>query len=163
MQISRIAVFLVLAVFIVQCIYFYPVLPNLMASHFDSSGNPDRWITKPFFFLFEAVILFLMLFVFLALPKLTVKIPKNMVNLPNKDYWLTEERSVETCRILAEFNNWFCVGLIMLFFTVNHFVFKANIEKISLPSVAMWLIVLLFIAFTIVWTIVLLLRFRLPK
>lgn len=163
MSVSRIIILVLIGVFILQGIFYYPSLPDVMASHFDGAGNPDRWMTKPVFFVFEAVVLGLMLFVFLALPKLTAKAPKKWVNLPNKDYWLADERCDETYKILAEYNNWFCVGLILLFIAVNHFVFQANIEKTPLPTAAMWIVLITFFLFIIIWTILLLYRFRKPN
>jgi serine/threonine-protein kinase len=134
-----------------------------MASHFNGGGKPNGWMSKDFFFVFEGALLLLIIGISFLLPVLLQKTPYNWVNLPNKDYWLDKERSAETFDKISNYQNWFSVALLILFIAVNQLVFKANLEKIPLPSFPMWTILLLFFAFVIIWLIFYLRQFRIPK
>lgn len=59
----------VLALMAVAAIYYYPLIPNPMPSHFDIHGNPNGWMPKITFFLVMATI---SIFVYLLLTFLPI-------------------------------------------------------------------------------------------
>ena len=69
---------------ITQSIYFYPQLPDITASHFDGSGNPNGWMTREIFVLFYLGMIALLIVIFLIIPKF----PNRLRNIPNRDYWI---------------------------------------------------------------------------
>ena len=87
------------SVFIVVVVYaaihfssYYSQLPAVVASHFDAHGTANGWQTKQAFFsVFVAVTLLGAVLVF-VLPALIAIVPRQFINLPNKDYWLSPER-----------------------------------------------------------------------
>lgn len=163
MRLTQVIIIFLIGVFLAQSVFYYPSLPETMATHFDGAGNPDRWMTKPFFFIFEGVLLFLMIGIFSLIPSLTNRIPTKWINLPNKDYWFADERKEETIIKLKNYNDLISIAILILFIVVNHFVFEANINKQPLPTTTMWIILLSTFGFVTVWLILFLLQFRRPK
>lgn len=105
MRLSRVILVFLIAVFISQCVFYYPNLPEMMATHFNGAGEADGWMAKPNFFLFEVGILLLIVLQFTFMPWLIGKMPKAFINMPNKEYWFAEERRAETLGIIGLFLN----------------------------------------------------------
>lgn len=155
---KAILAFLVIS-FIGQIVYYYPNLPERMASHFNAFGEPDRWMSKSGFMIFESIILLLVIGEFTLLPSLIKNLPDSLINLPNKDYWLAAERRDKTFSILKRFFEIFSILLLMLFISVNEFVFRANLNRQELPNYV-WLILLIFLAVVSYLTIRLSAKFK---
>lgn len=71
-------------------------LPDQVASHFSLSGKPDSYMNRDSFTALK-------LFIFLMIPATFIGVnyligisPKSMINLPNRNYWLSDERKAET-------------------------------------------------------------------
>ena len=83
---------LVLLVAIVQMVWWYPRLPEIVPSHFDGRGQVDGEMAKPAFcFLIGGI----QLLTIIGLPVLGYflkQLPDSLINMPNKEYWLAEER-----------------------------------------------------------------------
>ena len=160
MRLSRIILYFLIGVFISQIVYYYPNLPAVVASHFNGFGEPDRWMTKESFLLFEGLILLLIVFEFTLLPFLIGKMPKHLINMPNKEFWFAEERRAATLEKIRIYFEWFSIALLALFIAVNQLVFRANIDRTNLPSAPMWLILGAFFGFVILWLIVFIRQFK---
>ena len=63
----------------------YPQLPTVVASHFDAHGAANGWQTKQAFFAVVAGVTVLAAFLVFAIPALIAFVPRQYVNLPNKD------------------------------------------------------------------------------
>lgn len=150
--------FLVIS-FIGQIVYYYPNLPERMASHFNAFGEPDRWMSKSAFMIFEFVVLLLVIAEFTILPLLIKSLPESLINLPNKDYWLAAERREKTFLILKRFFEIFSIILLLLFISINEFVFRSNLNKQDLSNFV-WLILLLFLTFFAFLTFRLISKFK---
>jgi uncharacterized membrane protein len=162
MRLSKIILFFLIGLFAAQCVYYYPNLPEIMASHFDGAGRPNGWMSKQSFYIFEGFILGLIVLEFTFLPWIIGKMPNRLINMPNKDYWFAEERRVETIDVIRHFFEWFSAALLALFTAVNQLVFRANINNENLSS-GVWLILGAFLLFVIVWLIKFYRRFRIEK
>jgi uncharacterized membrane protein len=154
-------VFVVLAAF--AAIYFlayYPQLPPVVASHFDALGRPNSWQTKSQFFAIFVVVTLLSFLLVFGVPRLIKILPVQFVNLPNKKYWLGPEQLESS---LAYFSTWFawfgCAVFLVILFTFDYAV-QSNLHPDHRPDPArMWYILVGFMAFTLVWTFRLVLRF----
>ena len=162
MRLSRMILFFLIGVFVSQCVYYYPNLPEIMASHFDGAGKPNGWMSKQSFFLLEVVILGFIILEFTFLPWIIGKMPNRLINMPNKEFWFAEERRAETINIIQHFFEWFSAGLLALFVSVNQLVFRANLTGENLSSYS-WLILGAFLFFVVIWLIKFLRRFRIEK
>jgi uncharacterized membrane protein len=162
MRLSKITLFFLIGVFVAQCIYYYPNLPEIMASHFDGAGVPNGWMSKQSFYILEGFILGLIILEFTFLPWVIGKMPNRLINMPNKDYWFAEERRAGTIDVIRHFFEWFSAALLALFTAVNQLVFRANLNNENLSS-GVWLILGAFLLFVVVWLIKFVRRFRIEK
>lgn len=157
-------VFLLLAVG--AAFYFsslYAQLPEVMASHFDARGVPNGWQTKSAFFGVLIGVSVIAAVVGFGIPMLITALPPQLINLPNKAYWLAPERRSETMNFLNAHFAWFgCALFAVVLFAIN-FAVQANLHPHSPPGAAPFLFVLFgFLAFAIVGTIRVFKRFGPP-
>src|SRR5467141_445300 len=97
-------VFAVLAVG--AAIYFstyYAQLPDVVASHFNGREVPNGWQTKPAFFGLFAAVSVLIAFIGFGIPRIIASVPPQLINLPNKQYWLAAEHLAETMAFLKAY------------------------------------------------------------
>jgi uncharacterized membrane protein len=149
---------------VVECLWFYPLLPARVAVHFGAGGAANGWGTKDSFVTTLAATYCVLVIVFGALPFLFRLIPDSMINLPNKDYWLSPERREETYDRLT--NQVLLIGglTLLLIDTIFYLCFQANMsEKPSLNPDLLWILLGVFFAVTIAWTIRMLRGYRLPQ
>lgn len=132
----------------------YSQLPAVVASHFDGRGAPNGWQTKQtFFFVFVAVSL-LALVVGFAIPRIIAALPMQLINLPNKHYWLAPERREETLEWLKAYFGWFACGLYAVMIVAYDYAAQSNLHPDHPPGVARLVYTLVgFLAFVIVWLV----------
>jgi uncharacterized membrane protein len=160
---AHVVFLLLLAAMLGQMAWYYPRLPERMASHFNVAGQADAFMPKQEFMKMNLMVIGLLASVFLAVPMLVVRMPKGMINLPNKDYWLAPERRSHTDRTIQGFVVGFG-NLMMLFLLV---VFRDAMQASLLPtpqlSNRVWVMLLGLGGFMIYWTMRFMRAFRLPR
>jgi len=153
------AVFLVLCVLsVVQVVYYYPLLPERVASHFGPSGQPDAWSTKQSFITLYLIVMGFLTLVFLGMGFCMSKIPVSLINMPNKDYWLSPGRRQETFDFMSHYFLWFASATLMLMLDMFYQTFQVNLGKansLSHPVASL----AFYIGFAILWSIGLVIRF----
>jgi uncharacterized membrane protein len=140
-------------------IYYYPLLPERVASHFDGSGRPDGWSGKAAFFTIYAGAVILMVIIQTATRLSSTRLPVSLINLPNKDYWLSPERRAESMTVLMKYMTGFWSATLCFLMTTMHLAIRVNLGRSQ--GLGDWFFVLLggYILFTIAWTISLIRRF----
>ena len=83
-------------------LWFWIQAPDVVASHFDSSGQPDDWSSKTST-LAWLVPLGVGLPVLLSIRAIWEKLPKSLINIPSKDYWLEHGEDVFLFDCLMQF------------------------------------------------------------
>jgi len=151
MKLTRIILYFLIGFWVAQFAFYFGNLPEIVASHFNAAGEPDGWMSKSSFAIFEAVILLLIAAEFTVLPLLLEKTPDSLINLPNKAFWLAAERRSETFAVIRSNFEWLAVILLVLFIAVNQMVFQANTQNQNLPEKTVIIVLALFFAFVIVW------------
>ena len=144
---------------------YYSQLPAVVASHFDVHGTANGWQTKQTFFsVFVAVTLLGAVLVF-VLPALMATVPRQFINLPNKDYWLSPERLEASHQFLSTWFAWYGCAVYGVIFIAFDYAVKSNLVPAERPDqTLLWYGLAVFGIFTIVWTIRLMRRFaRVPK
>lgn len=148
---KAIAIFLISG-FAGQIVYYYPNLPEKVASHFNAGGAADGWLSKDSYLIFQLVLLAFAAFFAFIFPILLGRTPAHLINIPHKDYWLAPERRRETLSILRGRSEWFAIALCALLIGINQLVIQANLANRDL-SPASWLLIGAFLLFVIIWSI----------
>ncbi len=163
MQRSALVVFLVLcALCVAHALYFYPQLPDTVASHFGARGEPDNWSGKGTFLGLHLVVMVVTAVTFLGIAWGVPHMPDDMVNLPNKAYWLAPERRQETFGFLSGAFLWFGSATLLLLLDTAHQSFRVHLGRAPALQHA-WLSLGLYVGFTALWCVGLAVRFLRTK
>lgn len=150
---------------IAQSIYFYPLLPEVVGSHYDAVGKVNGTSTKLVYFILYFVTLAISSSFALGFPLLLQHLPTSLINLPYREYWLSSDRLEETLSFFKMHFSWFGVGTTLLIIAIFHLTFLANLSpnkdfNITIPF---WSLLGAFALFVIWWTVVLIRRFPKPS
>jgi len=145
---------------IVQTIYFFPRLPEVMASHFDGLGDPNGWSSKAVFFGIYAGVLLLTIFIFTVVPNKFLHRSRIWMNLPNKEYWLAPERKDQTIEFIRSHLMYFGIVNVLLAIYVVQLVILANFNaQPRLGNTVVWALIIYF-AYVALWLIRFFVRLR---
>jgi hypothetical protein len=147
------------AVFIV---YTGRYLPETIATHFGADNRANGWMSRNGYLLF--VLCFtvgvstLVSFVVSTLPR---KFPQ-WTNVPNRDYWLSDERRAESVRFLSAHGKRLACLMVMMMLGMHYTILLANHMRPPMLPVAIFSSVLIGFALALLWWVVRLYR-RFPK
>jgi hypothetical protein len=103
-----------------------------MASHFGPSGAPDAFMSRDGFVTVMALVCVLPVLLGTALPALIRKMPNAVINMPNKDYWLSPERRERSLSRLSLWLKWLAVPIAALLVLVVDLTLRANLARTGL-------------------------------
>ncbi|HEY6167581.1 MAG TPA: DUF1648 domain-containing protein [Verrucomicrobiae bacterium] len=156
-----IIILLALAVSLVaQAAWYFPQMPERMASHFDASGAPNGWMSKHQFFSFLTGLTGVLMLVFVGLPVVLPKIPTSLINLPHKAYWLAAERRQTTLRFFGEWFLWQGCAMLAFVALVQELVYRANLGDSRHLDGRTWVAAAVFVVWTLGGVGLLLVKFR---
>ncbi len=139
---------------VLQTAYYYPQLPNIVASHFDGVGRANDWSSKNTFFLLYLAMIALIFSIFWGLPLLTQHTSTSLINLPNKHYWLAEGRRESTLRFFQQQMGWFGVATLLMAISVMQLAINTNLNATRyLPGRSFWMILAVYFLYVIGWLI----------
>ncbi len=154
--------FALVALAVIQVIYYYPQMPKVVASHFDGLGAPNDWANKQGFFGLYLAIILMLVAVFEWVPRWSENRGRSGMKIPNRDYWLAPERVEQTKAFFRR--QMFIMGIVHLLLAMYaiQLALLANLDQQPMlhPSIG-WALVLYFI-FLGVWLIHFHLHFRKP-
>ncbi len=132
--------------------------------HFSAGGEPDSFGSKYFYAIMLCLIEFVTFSTFFFVPYITLKIPPRLTNLPNKEYWLSEEnRPALKSKISSSFYE-FGTAFFVFMFAVNFLAIKANLsEPVRLDNRLFNSILIALLLYTAYWFVKFMLAFRIPK
>jgi uncharacterized membrane protein len=148
---------------IIEGLYFYPVIPDCMAVHFNASGTADVWGSKTHFFLTFGVMITMMAVLFGGLGALIRRLPDALITLPNKDYWLAPERREQTHERISD--QLLIIGSLTLLLMDGILYLSLSANLRGGPAISaewLWGMIIVFIIINIVWTVNILRSFRRP-
>lgn len=146
-----------------QHVWYWPQLPERVATHFGIDGKPDDWMSRS---ALTVVFLVLQLGVpvfMLAMTSLAARMSVFMVNIPNREYWLHPERRAATMAHLSSTMTVISILTSLFMSTISHLTFMANKtgDGLTLPLFLTALVIFLIAVFTMagrdMW------HFRRPK
>jgi uncharacterized membrane protein len=144
---------------------YYPLLPDVVASHFNGRGAANSWQTKSAFFGVFVGVSALAAVVGFGVPRIIAVVPAALINLPNKRYWLSPEHLAETTEFLNSYFAWFGCALFLIMILTFDYAIQSNLHPENRPDAArMWYILAGLLTFTVVWIIRMLTKFlRAPR
>jgi uncharacterized membrane protein len=138
---------------LLQARFYASRMPPVMASHFGASGSPNGWQTPSALFVMELFVATLAALLAFAVPRMLSAIPISLINLPNKKYWLADERRESTLAYFRAQFAWFGCALLAFLLFVMELAFRANlVTPHRLNNTAFIAGLIAFLAFTMVWT-----------
>lgn len=146
-----------------QLIYWYPLLPDVVPSHFDGNGNADGSMSRP---AYVALIGALQLLFLVGLPLLGMsigKLPNSMINIPNKEHWLAPERRDQTMTVNLHFLIVFGWMSGWLMFSIFHLTSLVAVEVRETINPEFYFVMGVFVIAMFGAVVWLLLRFRKPR
>lgn len=142
---------------------YYSRLPEVVASHFDAHGVPNGWQTKSAFLGVFVGVTVLAAVVGFGVPRIIAVVPAQLINLPNKRFWLAPEHVGETLEFLNIHFAWFGCAVFLIVILTFDYAIQSNLHPDNPPDVSrMWFILAGFTAFMVVWITRLLRRFLRP-
>jgi uncharacterized membrane protein len=154
-------VFVLLALYAaVHFSYYYAQLPDVVGSHFNGRGGVNGWQTKSAFFMVLAGVSALAAVVGFGIPRIITALPVELINLPNKKYWLGPEHRAETQQFFISYFAWFGCALFLFLILTFDYAIQHNLHPENPPDPGRMLYVLAgFLLFTVVWTTRMLAKF----
>lgn len=139
-----------------------PHLPARVASHFNAAGATDGWMSRRAYLWTIGGTAVGMTALLLGIFFSMRYIPKSVINLPHRDYWLAPERRADTFAIIECFGLWMAVLQTLLVLGVHLLVVEANELQPPMLSPAAWWLMGGFLAATLGLVVALLRRFGRP-
>ncbi|MCZ6882727.1 MAG: DUF1648 domain-containing protein [Gammaproteobacteria bacterium] len=151
-----------IALGVLQSFYYYPQMPEILASHFDGSGEPNGWSTKTEFFALYLMLLLMTAIIFIFVPRWAEQRANFGVKLPHREYWLAPERIVQTRLFFRQ--QMLVMGMVHVVLAIDlvQMVIQANfVPQPRLDENIFWTLVV-YLVVIIVWLIHFFLKFRKP-
>jgi hypothetical protein len=150
--------------FLASLAYVAARLPERVASHFDFHGQPNGWMSRPAFVVWTLVLGLVLPLVLAGLCRAIQFLPRQVVRLPHKTYWLAPERRAATARWLGRYALWLAAAVEVYAAVLNLQVLQANGQPAPHFQTALSYALLGFLlVVTAVWCVGLCRHFRLPE
>lgn len=153
-RLPRMMYFVLLFSGLLMMAYYYPQMPQRMASHFDAGGRANGWQSREGFFLLTVLVISSSALIGFFAPRQIASQPNNRINLPNRDYWLAPERRERTMNFIAAMMGWFGCGVLFALIAGTYLAMRANLAPDrGFNSQSMLVVLGVFLASLIVWMI----------
>lgn len=138
-RLPRSLFFLLVSASALHAWYYYPRLPEVVASHFGREGTPNGWQTKPDFLDFHVGAIVLATILSFGVPRLIGALPVQLINLPNREYWLAPERRAETLEFFEAYFTWFGCTILTVLLVAVSLAIRANLDPShGFDTTTMW-------------------------
>ncbi len=164
MSLSRTLILLLAVAGIVQASYYYPQMPDVVASHFDGRGAPNDHSSRDGFFVVFGVMYASTLLLFLGMGPLFGRLPTRWFNMPHREYFLAPERREDTLRFMTARLEWFGGATMLLLLVTFKLAFEANLSaEPRLDNASMFWALGAYFLYTTIWLVRFLMKFRKPQ
>jgi hypothetical protein len=143
--------------------YYCAQLPDVVASHFNGRDVPNGWQSKPALFGLFVAVSVLAAVVGFGIPRIIATAPPQLINLPNKRYWLAPEHLAETMEFLGTYFAWFDCAVLLIMILTFDYAIQSNLHPGDRPDISrMWFILADFLVFVVVSVARMFIRFGRP-
>jgi uncharacterized membrane protein len=153
MNTPRLVILLVLVLALLQAVHYAPLLPEQVATHFNSAGQPDDWSSKSAFLWMNLLFIGGMAVLFVGITSLTKKLPNEWINMPHRDYWLAPERRDATLVGLQKQMEWMAAATMAFLLGITQLTIEANLKGAPLDNRAFWLMFGAYIVYIVIWVV----------
>lgn len=144
-----------------QLVYYYPLLPEVVASHFSTDGSADGWMSKQGLTIIHGVVLAVLYLSFYMSGKFNLDGEQKYLSLPNKEYWLQDVRRVQTAEFIARKGIYFSFYTLGFMLLVMQMVFEANLAALVMfDGEAFIFLLLMYGLYISIWTLSFINHFR---
>jgi uncharacterized protein DUF1648 len=136
-------------------------LPERVASHFSAAGLANGYMSRDAYRIFMLAFGFGVPLVVVALIAWLPRLAPNLINIPNRDYWLAPERREATLAALDACALWLGCLLTAMAGGVHWLIIRANAgTPPKLENSLLFTLLGAFVSGLVCWIIVLMWRFR---
>lgn len=121
---------------IAQALWQHGRLPERVASHFNVAGTADGWMPRDRQTAWHIGVVLLMTALFEGIVWAGARLPRELINLPHRDYWLAPERRAVTQAWLDGLVRLLGSALMVFFLGLFHLVYRANLDGQPLSVLA---------------------------
>lgn len=111
--------------------YYFAQLPAVVPSHFGVSGKADAWSSRSNFVGIYVFTVSVCGIIFGTIGTILARMPVSLINLPHKDYWLSDERKDDTISFLSAFMLLFGAATLGLLLFTFHQAFRVSLGRIE--------------------------------
>ena len=111
---------------VVQHAWYWPQLPDRVATHWGIDGQPNDWMTRTAATLTLCGLQIGVPLFLVAVTSLASRLPDSMINIPNRDYWLHSDRRSATLFWMNQMLAWIAVLTSLFMIGIGHLTFVAN-------------------------------------
>jgi len=140
-------------------IRYAPLLPEHVPTHFGLGGQADGWSSIGRFAAVYWSVIGGLVVMFCGISIMILRIPKHLINLPRREYWLDPERQEDTRHDIARRLLGFCAVTLVFYLLVFHFSVRTALDGSARLSGAFNWVLGAYLAYTAIWTGVLLWRY----
>ena len=119
-------IFLILVCLLMMA-YYYPQMPQRMASHFAADGRANGWQSRSAFFVLMLMVTSTSAIVGFLAPRQIAARSNARINLPHRDYWLAPERREQTMRYISAAMAWFACAILFVLISGTFLALRANL------------------------------------
>ncbi len=163
---NRPALFALLALtllFGAQAAYYYPQMPERMASHFDLSGQADGFMSRSALIWLTALTALMTGGMMLGIALLLKRLPDSLINMPHKDYWLAPERRDESLDAMTASLLWIGSATMGLMLVVFQSIYRANLDGSNAIGWSSMILLGVYLLIVLTIAVRMMRRFRMPS
>jgi hypothetical protein len=144
-----------------QAAYYFPQLPEVMASRFGADGEVLQTMSRNGFMLIHLGVIAVVAAMFGGIP--LEHLPDALIHIPHKAYWLSPERRQESVAYLQDQVFSVCNATLLLLGLIFHWVLQANLrDEPHLDPAYTWVPLMTYIGYVFLWAVRLVRHYELP-
>jgi len=163
MNTNQFVLIMILVLMLFQVFYFYPKISEPFGTKFNKDGDILQSTSSTGFLVQGLLSPLLIAFIFLIIPANLNKFSTKTWNIPNKEYWLTDDRKEETYNYISLKMNLLGIVFAGMILIAQQVPINKNIPFYSIEIPGMNMAIGLFLFFLFIWLGDFILHFRRVK
>lgn len=145
---------------VAQNAWYWMLLPDRVATHFDIQGNPDSWMNKTSATVVMLAVQVGLPWLLVGVAQLTRYLPAALINIPRREYWLHTDRRAASLTYIRYWISWVSITASLFMMAISHLTYLANIRGLPLNVHAFTTLLVLYLVGILLLVAALLRRFR---